>query len=268
MHDYTVYSKPYTTQCLASYTRYLIHCIFVTPYTKYIFCTLHRVPPDPRSCLYQYTLYLIVTYQVQYCTVLVHMLFLLLLLLLLSHHTALAVYSQVKLDAWNIHKISRTTLPPSDHTTTERRYQITLASSHGGDADLFVAHCGMSVDDVVLDYIGYSFTHGIDLVELPMYSVVQIHDDHLCAYVLGKSTEIVEYELLANVVHEEDNIVEQMLVVSTGTAGRSSYGSPSSGEYGDGDEYESSSFSPVNEKVSTWGGTFMWWIFFLLEHAF
>ena len=80
-----------------------------------------------------------------------------------------------------------------DQTTTtnsaERKYQISLASisSKDGDADLFVAHCHMSVDEVVLNYIGYSFTHGRDLIELPMYVVV---DDHLCAYVLGKSTSL------------------------------------------------------------------------------
>ena len=122
---------------------------------------------------------------------------LLLLHLLLSHHTTHAVYDEINLDAWKIHTISNSMSPThsdsNDQTTTtnsaERKYQISLASisSKDGDADLFVAHCHMSVDEVVLNYIGYSFTHGRDLIELPMYVVV---DDHLCAYVLGKSTSL------------------------------------------------------------------------------
>ena len=121
---------------------------------------------------------------------------LLLLHLLLSQHTTHAVYDEITLDAWKIHTISSSMSPTHSHSndqttptptnSAERKWQISLASisSKDGDADLFVAHCHMSVDEVVSNYIGYSFTHGRDLIELPMYVVV----NHLCAYVLGKST--------------------------------------------------------------------------------
>ena len=80
----------------------------------------------------------------------------------------------------------------------------------------------------------------------------------------------MEYELVANIVRIENDQVEETLIVSKGTVGQSSYGSPASGEFEeDGVEYSasssasssssSSSFSISESKSeSTWSETIIW----------
>lgn len=87
----------------------------------------------------------------------------------------------------------------------------------------------------------------------------------------------MEYELVANIVRIENDQVEETLIVSKGTVGQSSYGSPASGEFEeDGVEYSasssasssssSSSFSISESKSeSTWSETIIWWFFLFLE---
>ena len=85
----------------------------------------------------------------------------------------------------------------------------------------------------------------------------------------------MEYELVANIVRVENDQVEETLIVSKGTVGQSSYGSPASGEFEeDGVEYSasssasssSSSFSISESKSeSTWSETIIWWFFLFLE---
>ena len=88
----------------------------------------------------------------------------------------------------------------------------------------------------------------------------------------------MEYELVANIVRVENDQVEETLIVSKGTVGQSSYGSPASGEFEeDGVEYSasssassasssSSSFSISESKSeSTWSETIIWWFMLFLE---
>ena len=159
--------------------------------------------------------------------------------------TIFAVTGTVYFGQWKIHSIrheTRESKPPLSSSSATLLLRVALHSLDslhsstdrtgdrtGGDADLFVAPCGLYPDDVVSEYLGYSFTHGVDVVELPMYTIKDMQDG-LCAYVLGRGEAVVKtsYVLHASLIREgaEDSaeIGIQHLPVSIGTLGLSQFG--------------------------------------------
>ena len=112
---------------------------------------------------------------------------------------------------WRIHTIS----VPSGFRLVESSVVVTL-SPIGGDADLFVSPCGIEPSNVVRNYLGYSFTFGVERITLPLYILNEIQPS-LCAYILGKAVETCTYALEASIVAEEHAHTEHRLTVSIGT---------------------------------------------------
>ena len=127
----------------------------------------------------------------------------------------LAIQNKVRYEDWNRHSISP---PPTLALTADStNLHVKLTPTNLGDADLFVAPCNMETSHVVLNYLGYSFTHGIDTVQLPSYTMEDLQEQ-LCAYVLGKSVDpCATYDLAAIVTTEDNQKVVQELYVSVAT---------------------------------------------------
>ena len=156
------------------------------------------------------------------------MLFLLLLLLIVN--PIHSIESGLFFEHWNIHTIISTSITSNNHP---QFIHITLQPIEG-DADLFVSPCGLSVDEVVSQYIGYSFTHGIDAILLPMYLLSDMQEN-LCAFTVGKSQQYATYQLTASLVQEDDN-ERVALQVSRGISSSSQFGDAS---YNSQDDYSS-----------------------------
>jgi hypothetical protein len=120
--------------------------------------------------------------------------------------------SQVRYGDWQIHTIS----VPSHLSVVDGSSLVVTLTPIRGDADLFVSPCGIEPSNVVRNYLGYSFTFGVERITIPLYILKEIQPS-LCAYVIGKAVETCAYTLEASIVAEENAHTEHRLTVSIGT---------------------------------------------------
>ena len=113
---------------------------------------------------------------------------------------------------WQIHTIS----VPSHLSVVDGSSIVVTLTPIRGDADLFVSPCGIEPSNVVRNYLGYSFTFGVERITIPLYILKEIQPS-LCAYVIGKTVETCAYTLEASIVAEENAHTEHRLTVSIGT---------------------------------------------------